>query len=509
MKSNFRLFALFLALSMPAIAGEIGNYPNAGPLTGIERMLSDQGGVSVDITPNQLQAYMFPGGVLPINLGGTGAGLASTAINNLLPPQAGNSGSCIQTNGTAASWQPCNSVTGGTPVALVGTSAITGVSANFMRADAAPAINTAMSPTMTQPWVFTPAGGIGVTINSAAGNTALLLNSQSSSQPSFESFYNNGTARAFIGTAGIAGDLINGSLPGDLTLRTQANGILFSVNGGTSSSMTLLNTGALSVASPSSGISITANAPNGNYGIRVNGSAVTNQSFGEVILAGTSSSDSALVVNNAANTITYLNLFGDGGLVLGNPTGGDLGLGSINMSSCFVNGVSCAGTPGPAAAGTLTGNTLSSGVIHSSLQDVGTLSSVTVTGLVNSGSVSSSTVTAGTLFVGGNPVYAGIPQNSQSGAYTLVASDANKHIYKPTGSSALTIPSNASVPFPIGTAITVVNDGTGSMSISISSDTMVFSPSGSTGSRVLAVFGEATLLKVTTTRWYVSGTGIT
>lgn len=113
----------------------------------------------------------------------------------------------------------------------------------------------------------------------------------------------------------------------------------------------------------------------------------------------------------------------------------------------------------------------------------------------------------GTLTVAG----ASIPQNSQSIAYTLVAADANKHIYHPTSDNnarTFTIPANASVAYTIGTAITFVND-INTVTIAINSDTLVLAGTGTTGSRTLAAQGVATAIKVTATRWLISGTGLT
>jgi hypothetical protein len=116
--------------------------------------------------------------------------------------------------------------------------------------------------------------------------------------------------------------------------------------------------------------------------------------------------------------------------------------------------------------------------------------------------------TVGSIKVG----YRAVPQNSKSADYTLVASDAAKHIYHPVADTTRTwtIPSNASVPYEIGTTITFVNDvGAGSILIAITSDTLVLADNGSTGTRTLAAPGVATALKVTSTRWIISGTGIT
>lgn len=105
-----------------------------------------------------------------------------------------------------------------------------------------------------------------------------------------------------------------------------------------------------------------------------------------------------------------------------------------------------------------------------------------------------------------------ISQNSQSAAYTLVAGDAGKHIYHPStdaNARTFTIPANASVAFPIGTAVTFINETSQVVSIAITSDTLVLAGTGSTGTRSLAQYGVATAIKVGTTRWYISGTGLT
>lgn len=110
----------------------------------------------------------------------------------------------------------------------------------------------------------------------------------------------------------------------------------------------------------------------------------------------------------------------------------------------------------------------------------------------------------------GNFGYLNIPQNSRSSNYTLVLSDAGKHIYQ-SSSSARTfeIPSNASVAFPIGTAIMFVNaGGAGDLTIKITSDTMRLAVSGLTGDRTLVANGVATALKIASTLWIIYGEGL-
>lgn len=102
-----------------------------------------------------------------------------------------------------------------------------------------------------------------------------------------------------------------------------------------------------------------------------------------------------------------------------------------------------------------------------------------------------------------------VPQNSQSTSYVTVAADSGKHIYTATGSITLTIAANSSVAYPIGTAITFVNTNASSVTIAINTDTMTLAGTTTTGSRTLAQNGVATALKITSTSWLISGTGLT
>lgn len=107
--------------------------------------------------------------------------------------------------------------------------------------------------------------------------------------------------------------------------------------------------------------------------------------------------------------------------------------------------------------------------------------------------------------------FRGIPQNAQTGNYTLVATDAGKHIYHASGAGSgdtYTIPANASVSFEIGTAVTFVNLDSNAVSIAITSDTLYFAGTGTTGTRSLAQYGVATAIKLTSTVWIISGTGL-
>jgi hypothetical protein len=130
-----------------------------------------------------------------------------------------------------------------------------------------------------------------------------------------------------------------------------------------------------------------------------------------------------------------------------------------------------------------------------------------VLGTPTSGNLSTCTAD-GTDAVG----FRNIPQNSQSAAYTLVLADAGKHILHPStdaNARTFTIPANASVAYPLGTAVTFINMTSQVVTIAITTDTMYLSPAGTTGSRSLAQYGSATAIKLTSTTWLISGSGLT
>jgi hypothetical protein len=130
-----------------------------------------------------------------------------------------------------------------------------------------------------------------------------------------------------------------------------------------------------------------------------------------------------------------------------------------------------------------------------------------VLGTPTSGTLSSCTVD-GTDAVG----FLSLPVNSQSAAYTLILTDSGKVIFHPVGDNnarTFTIPANSSVAYPIGTALTFINMAAAAVTIAITTDTLTLSSAGTTGSRTLAQYGSATCIKITSTSWLISGSGLT
>lgn len=81
------------------------------------------------------------------------------------------------------------------------------------------------------------------------------------------------------------------------------------------------------------------------------GSLTTGKSYGPAIFAGTTSTDSCFSVKGAYSSEEYLNILGDGSIILGNPLGGGKGPDTINATNYYVNGNLLA--PGGAGASVL------------------------------------------------------------------------------------------------------------------------------------------------------------
>lgn len=101
--------------------------------------------------------------------------------------------------------------------------------------------------------------------------------------------------------------------------------------------------------------------------------------------------------------------------------------------------------------------------------------------------------------------YRGLPLSGQTqgSIITLALSDASKRVANTTG--GWTIPANASVAFPTDTVIVLHNNSTLSQTVAITSDTLTLAGTTTTGTRTIAANGLATLTKVGSTSWLISG----
>ena len=98
---------------------------------------------------------------------------------------------------------------------------------------------------------------------------------------------------------------------------------------------------------------------------------------------------------------------------------------------------------------------------------------------------------------------------AQTADYTAVSADQFQalQIMDKATAIAFKIPTNASVAFPIGTVITVLNIGVGTCTISAvtSGTTTVLSAGGTAAAPTLAQYKSAACIKTGTDAWYVVG----
>ena len=99
--------------------------------------------------------------------------------------------------------------------------------------------------------------------------------------------------------------------------------------------------------------------------------------------------------------------------------------------------------------------------------------------------------------------------SDQTADYTAVLTDQYQTLVPMNKATAVAfkIPTNASVAFPVGTAITVLNKGVGTVTISAvtSGTTTVLSAGAVAASPTLAQYKTAVCIKTATDAWYVVG----
>jgi hypothetical protein len=98
---------------------------------------------------------------------------------------------------------------------------------------------------------------------------------------------------------------------------------------------------------------------------------------------------------------------------------------------------------------------------------------------------------------------------AQTADYTAVSADQYQVVQLMNKATAIAfkIPTNASVAFPVGTAITILNIGAGSCTISAttSATTTILSAGAVAASPTLAQYKTAVCIKTATDTWYVVG----
>jgi len=289
---------------------------------------------------------------------------------------------------------------------------------------------------------------------------------------------------------------------------TAANSAITSANlglkGYVDNSVSTANIGMKGYVDAVASLSIYGNSNVKSYLTQFDGNLISNGNIAYNI--GTNINQWATVY---ANVVSAAYFIGNGALLTG------ISAGSNNYSNVNVKaytesmGYQNFGNVNVAAVITTNGLTNYSNVNASAL--------ITTNGLTNYSNVNVIAYLAGNITVGNiagsvngfSIGYRDVPQITVANL-TLIASDAGKHYYGAnTNPTTITIPTNANVAFGNGTAISIVNQGTGNITVANAAGVLLYLAGNTTaGSRVITSYGMATLIKVQVNTWFINGTGV-
>jgi len=99
---------------------------------------------------------------------------------------------------------------------------------------------------------------------------------------------------------------------------------------------------------------------------------------------------------------------------------------------------------------------------------------------------------------------------AKTASYTMILTDAGQTVRftGATASKVCTIPANSSVAYPIGTMIGITNDGSVTMTLAITTDTLTWGKDNTTGTRTLAAGADCVIHKTTATTWKINGSAL-
>ena len=160
------------------------------------------------------------------------------------------------------------------------------------------------------------------------------------------------------------------------------------------------------------------------------------------------------------------------------------------------------------AAGTVTSITAGTGLSGGTISTSGTIAidTATTVDVSTAQTLTNKTLTSPTL----NAPLINLSLNAQTGTtYTFVLADNGKLVTASNASAqTYSIPTNASVAYPIGTQINIIQIGAGQVTIqAVTSGTTTVASTGatSTAPKLRAQYSSATIIKANTDLWYVVG----
>ena len=466
------------------------------PLAGTEVLPIVQGGVTVKVSAADVTAgravsasSLTLGTALAVTSGGTGQ-TSYTDGQLLIGNTTGNT--LTKATLTAGSGVTITNGSGSVTIAATGSGTVTSVGGTGTVS------GLTLTGTVTTSGNLTLGGTLSVTPSdfaSQTANTFLAAPNGAPGAPTFRAMLaadvptlnqnTTGTSANVTGTVAVA----NGGT--GQTSYTDGQLLIGNTTGNTLTKTTLTAGSGITITNGAGSITIDATSSGGGTVTSVGGTGTVNG----ITLTGTVTTSGSLTLGGTLSGVSLTTQV-SGTLPVAN--------GGTGITSFGTGVATFLGTPSSAnLAAAVTDETGTGALVFATSPALVT----PVLGTPTSGTLSNCTVD-GTTSVG----FRTIPQNSQSANYTLVLDDSGRHIFHPVADNnarTFTIPANGSVAFPVGTAVTFINMSVASVTIAITTDTLTLSPAGTSGSRTLATNGSATCIKITSTQWLISGSGLT
>jgi hypothetical protein len=380
------------------LIGSTGNIPALGAITG---------------TANQITVTLGAGTIglnLPQNIGTgsspTFAGVSATTFTGAL---VGNAS-------TASALSPGATINGTT---------FTGAANITVTAAAGTLTGTTLNATV----VTSSLTSVGTLTSLTVSGTVTLTAAASKIVPGATSF-------SIRNNADLADNLLITNA-GAVTIRA---GLTVTTGGATVSAGGAVIAGQITGTYAGTSLYVSGTAAN-TYATRIHANTTTDQSYGLILLAGTSVNDNAIVILDALGGGVLFQIKGNGATAFAGALTGITTLAATTVTAALVgnastatalatpraiNGVNFDGTAAitvTAAAGTLTGTTLNATVVTSSLTSVGTLTSLTVSGTVTMTAAASKVVPGATSFA---------VRNNADSADNFIVTDAGAVTFRST-----------------------------------------------------------------------------
>lgn len=330
-------------------------------------------------------------------------------------------------------------------------------------------------------------------------------------------------AGAYQWTFNNTGNLV---LPGNTFAVNYANGTAVSLGGGGGTpggantnvqfndGGSFNGTAGLTFNKTSNALVSTGNVTGANVLTSGNGSFILNNSNGRIRQTGSNATISlgdsiTLTPDTASSPLNGVIIGGLGYLLAPDSSrnavlnyGGNSGVMGINTVNIYGATATAIVNGGSSGVGNIGGNT-------TNRFNTAFLTSVDASGNVTAGNV----ITTGNVSgnVNGFAIgYRDIPVLSLAANTTVSTSDAGKQYYSTSASPlTLTIANNASQAFQTGATINIVNQGAGNVSVLRDVGVTMYLAGNSTSSdRTLTSYGVASVTKVATDTWFISGVGL-